>query len=137
MTNADSARRWFKEVWSDGGESAIHQLMAENVDAVQEGGTITRREQFVEVRRLFLSAFPDLKVEVEDIVAEGDKAVVRWSVRATHTGDLLDIKATNRPVSFRGMTWLEFSEGRIVRGWDSWNQGQLFESLRREDVVVS
>ena len=44
----------------------------------------------------------------------------------------------NRPVSFRGVTWLELRDGRIVRGWDSWNLGGLISSLtsagaRRED----
>jgi steroid delta-isomerase-like uncharacterized protein len=129
-TNTDRARRWFREVWVPGGESAVDALMADHVQAVQEGGTITRREQFVEVRRGLLNAFPDLKVAVDDVIGEGANVVVRWSVEATHAGDFLDIKATNRPVSFRGMTWLEFSDGRIVRGWDSWNMGALIQSLK-------
>jgi steroid delta-isomerase-like uncharacterized protein len=128
-TNVERARRWFKDVWVAGGESVVDELMAENVEASQEGGDITRREQFVEVRRQLFNAFPDLAVVVEDTVAEGAKVVVRWSVEATHAGDGLGIPATNRRVSFRGMTWLEFSEGRIVRGWDSWNLGKLLQSL--------
>ena len=129
-TNVEKARRWFKDVWVAGGESVVDELMAENVEAYQEGGDITRREQFLEVRRQLLTAFPDLAVVVEDTVAEGAKVVVRWSVDATHAGDGLGIPATHRRVSFRGMTWLEFSDGRIVRGWDSWNLGKLLQSLR-------
>jgi hypothetical protein len=34
------------------------------------------------------------------------------------------------PVSFRGMTWPEFKDGRSVRGWDSWNLGGLLQTLQ-------
>jgi steroid delta-isomerase-like uncharacterized protein len=70
-----------------------------------------------------------MSVTVEDVVEQDGKAVVRWTVRGTHRGAGLGVPSTNRPVSFRGITWLELRDDRIVRGWDSWNLGGLISSL--------
>src|SRR5262249_51971218 len=79
---------------------------------------------------VFLSAFPDLQITVEGTVAEGDEVVVRWSVQATHVGDGLGLPATGRAVSFRGMTWIRYRNGKMIEGWDCWNQAGLIQSLR-------
>jgi len=72
-----------------------------------------------------LNAFPDLQVEVEDTAADGDQVVVRWHASGTHLGAGLGMPATDRPVDFRGMTWLTFRDGVIGVGWDSWSLGRL------------
>ena len=128
-TNAERCRRWYKEVWKPGGESTVLELMAENIVGFMEGVDIHGRDQFLAERQRLLDAFPDLDIVVDDCIEAGTKTSIRWHVTATHTGDGLGFPATGRPVSFRGMTWLEFKDGRIVRGWDSWNLGGLLQSL--------
>ena len=54
---------------------------------------------------------------------------MRWTVEATHGGNALGVAATGKRVAFRGMTWLEWQNGRLVRGWDSWNLGGLLQEL--------
>ena len=66
-------------------------------------------------------------VRVEDVVSDGDVAVVRWTARATHHGGF-GADRTDRKVSVRGITWLEFRGGKLVRGWDGWN----YDGLRRQ-----
>jgi predicted ester cyclase len=66
---------------------------------------------------------------VDDLIEQGNKVAVRWSVRATHTGRGLGLMPTNQPVAFRGMTWMEIRDGKFVRGWDSWNMGALMQTL--------
>ena len=129
-TNADLARRWFKEVWVSGGERTVNELMAKDIVGYMEGADIHGLDEFLAQRTLLLQTFPDLAIVAEDVIEQGAKVAVRWHVNATHKGDGLGIPATNRQVSFRGITWLEFSEGRIVLGWDSWNLGALLQSLR-------
>jgi steroid delta-isomerase-like uncharacterized protein len=128
-TNAERSRRWYKEVWKPGGESTVLELMADNIVGFMEGVDIHRRDQFLAERQRLLGAFPDLEIVVDDCIEEGAKTATRWHVTATHTGDGLGFPATGRRVSFRGMTWLEFTDGRIARGWDSWNLGGLLQSL--------
>jgi predicted ester cyclase len=55
---------------------------------------------------------------------------VRWAAEGTHRGELLGIAATGLHIAIRGMTWLRLSNGRIVEGWDSWNQGRLMSELQ-------
>jgi steroid delta-isomerase-like uncharacterized protein len=128
-TNAERARRWYKEVWVKGGEATVDELMAENIEGFMEGADVPTRDEFHRQRRLLMQAFPDLAIFADDVIAEGAKVVVRWHGNATHGGDGLGVPPSNRPVSFRGMTWLEFENGRVVRGWDSWNLGALLQSL--------
>lgn len=65
----------------------------------------------------------------DDVIAEGDKVAVRWHFTATHAGPGAGLEPTGRRVASRGMTWLEFRDGKIVRGWDSWNLGGLMQQL--------
>ena len=128
-TNADRTRRWYKEVWNEKGEPTVHELMADTLEGYMEGVDVRTREEFLAQRRVLLDAFPDLEIVVDDVIEEGSKTVARWHVTATHKGASLGFPATHKPVAFRGMTWLEFKDGQIVRGWDSWNLGGLLQSL--------
>jgi steroid delta-isomerase-like uncharacterized protein len=103
--------------------------MAEEIEGYMEGVDVRSRAEFLVERQRLLEAFPDLVIEVDDCIEDGSKTVARWHVTATHTGDALGFPATNRKVAFRGMSWVEFTDGRIVRGWDSWNLGGLLQSL--------
>lgn len=124
------ARRWFTEVWRPGGAATVDALLASDAVGWMEGRAVNGRDDFKDARQQLLDTFPDLALTVEDLLSTGEKVAVRWRVRATHRGRGLGIPPTNRTVSFPGITWLEFSEGRIVRGWDSWNLGGLISSLR-------
>jgi steroid delta-isomerase-like uncharacterized protein len=130
MTNADRARRWYKEVWGAGGEATVEELMADDIVGVMEGTDIHNRDEFLAERRRLLEAFSDLSLVADDVIEQGPKVAVRWHVTARHTGNNLGFPATNMPVSFRGMTFIEFKDGRIVRGWDSWNLGSLIQTLQ-------
>ena len=128
--NATIARRWFEEVWVPGGETVVTELMAPDATGWMEGRVVKGPADFLDARSQLLAVFPDLAVTVDDVIEQDDKAVVRWSVQATHRGDGLGVPVTNRRVSFRGLTWMEFSGGRVVRGWDAWNLGGLIQSLQ-------
>ena len=53
-----------------------------------------------------MGAFPDLKFEVDDMVAQGDEIVVRWTARGTNTGDYFGMPATGKSIEITGMnTW--------------------------------
>lgn len=127
--NATIARRWFREVWAEGGEATVNELLAQDAIGWMEGRVVNSPQDFQNARRQLLDIFPDLAITVDDVVEQDNKVVVRWSVQATHRGPGLGVAPTNRPVSFRGMTWMELRDGQIVRGWDSWNLGGLILTL--------
>ena len=129
-SNTALATRWFEEVWNQRRDESVRELFhAEGVGHL-EGMDVHGPEGFLAARAALLDAFSGMRVTVDAVVAEGENVVVRWSARGTHDGDGLGIPASARPVSFQGMTWMRFSDGRIVEGWDRWNVGGLLESLR-------
>ena len=69
------------------------------------------------VHRRFLAAFPDGQVTTEDLIAEGDQVVERFSFRGTNTGSLMHIHATGKKVTFSGVSVFRIANGKIVEHW--------------------
>lgn len=126
------ARMWFEAVWNERRDDLMDKLMAPDAPGHIEGGELRGPAQFAEMRAMFLGAFPNLKLTVEDIAEDGENAIVRWSFSGAHTGksDALALPPTNTQVQARGMTWLIVRDGQIVEGWDAWNLGQLMNTLQ-------
>jgi steroid delta-isomerase-like uncharacterized protein len=66
---------------------------------------------------LLLNGFPDLRVEIDDIIAEGEKVVHRFTFHGTHRGEFLGIPATGKQVSVPGMQMNLFSSGKCIEVW--------------------
>jgi predicted ester cyclase len=95
-----------------------------------EGGEVRGPAGFREMRAMFLSALPNVSIEIEDILAEGDRAAVRWRATGTHSGEGFGFASSNREIGIRGTTWLVVRNGKIVEGWDTWNLAAMLDSLR-------
>ena len=130
QSNVALARRWFTEVWNERLDATVHELLDPQAVGYLEGLVSRGIPKFFEARSYILGAFPDFELTIEDMIAEGDSVVARWSAHGTHRGENLGIPATGTRVHFRGMTWLRFANGRIIEGWDSWNQGRLVSDLQ-------
>ena len=70
-------------------------------------------EQFA---KAFYSAFPDLSHRIEDVVAEGDRVVVRFALCGTHTGNFMGIPPTGREVAVPMALFCGIEAGKIRRG---------------------
>jgi steroid delta-isomerase-like uncharacterized protein len=66
---------------------------------------------------MFRRAFPDYRDTVHDIVAEGDKVVVRWTLNGTHEGDFLGTQATGKRVTTSGISIFRLADGKITDDW--------------------
>jgi steroid delta-isomerase-like uncharacterized protein len=64
---------------------------------------------------MYLKAFPDLRLDIEQIITSGDQVVVRWRATGTHKGDFNGISPTNRRVNARGCTVAEVRDDRVVK----------------------
>jgi steroid delta-isomerase-like uncharacterized protein len=77
----------------------------------------------------FFSAFPDHHTAVDDIIAEGDRVVTRWTTRGTHQGHLFGIAPTNKRVTFSGITIDRVVDEKIVETWASCDLRGLLQQL--------
>jgi predicted ester cyclase len=62
-------------------------------------------------------AFPDLRIELEQLVAEGDVVAARWTATGTHSGELVGIAPTGRAVRWAGTDVYRLAGGRVVEWW--------------------
>ena len=65
----------------------------------------------------YLIVCPDFKFTVEDLIAEGDKVVARWTVRGTNEGSFRGIPPTGKQIKGKGVTIKRISEGKVVEEW--------------------
>lgn len=78
----------------------------------------TGAEAVKEVFRILLAALPDLRVHVEDLIAEGDKVVTRNTVTGTHTGGpYMGVPATGKAIEYKEIFIGRFENGRVVETW--------------------
>jgi len=130
LTPRQVATQWFQRIWNERDESTITELMAPDAHGVHEGGVESHGPE--DFRRFFqdlIRTFPDLRIEVLDIVAEGEKAYVRWKAEGCHQGDAFGIKASGQRHQFSGVSWFVVRDGRIVGGGDCWNLNGLIARM--------
>jgi steroid delta-isomerase-like uncharacterized protein len=78
---------------------------------------------------VMLTAFPDLERKLEDVVAEGDRVVARWSARGTHNGDFNGMPPTGKVADSSGITIFRVEDGRIVEEWSESDMLGLLQQL--------
>ncbi len=128
--NKTIARRFNEDVWGRGDQAALEELLDPDfVDHDALPGQGPGREGHKQILAAFRSAFPDLNVTTEDIVAEGEKVVSRWTARGTHQGELLGIAPTGNGVTIKGIDVLRVAEGRIVERWAQFNDLEMMQQL--------
>jgi steroid delta-isomerase-like uncharacterized protein len=93
----------------------------------QELRGIEKAKQFVST---FLEAFPDTSFSVEDLIAEGDKVVSRYTARGTHQGETEEFgPPTGRQLEQEGITIHRVEDGKIVEEWNQYDNLSILQQL--------
>ena len=118
MRNKQLVRESIERVWGQQRLDEVERYLSPDfVDHGALPGTPPGPAGFADGARRLLAAFPDARNEIHDIVAEGDRVVVRWTMTGTHTGGGLGIPATGRAVRITGITMSRVVDGRITEHW--------------------
>jgi steroid delta-isomerase-like uncharacterized protein len=78
---------------------------------------------------MYLVGIPDLRVTIEELVAEGDKVAVRRSYAGTHQGELLGIPPTGKQVRIGGISIFRLAGGKIAEQWEQLDRLALMQQL--------
>jgi steroid delta-isomerase-like uncharacterized protein len=130
--NKELGRRFMDEVWNKGNLDFIDEVTAPNfvshdpAGPEDMGGGVEGLRRFAEMYR---SAFPDIQMTVEDVIAEGDKVVTRWTVRATHQGELMGIPPSGNPVAVTGISIDRIEGGKFVETWSNYDALRMMQQL--------
>lgn len=121
--NKAVVRRFIEEVWNQGNLDAIGEFLSEDhIDhdpsqADSPGGLAAAREFIVSYR----TAFPDARIDMGELIAEGDLVAGSWVATGTHQGDLMGIPPTGKPIHITGIGIDRVVDGRIVESWSNWD----------------
>ena len=128
--NRELVRCFNEEVWGRGRLDLIQELFAPDfVDHYQaQGGPPGRDGIGYGVARI-RDAFPDLTVVTEDIICEGDKAVLRWSGHGTYAGGFPGIDARGQRVTMSGMHLYRIADGKIAERWEEFDGAAVMRQL--------
>lgn len=128
--NKALGRRWTEEVWNKGNLAAMDELLAANfVFHWAPPGVPTNAEGYKQVVTMFRSAFQEMKISIEDMIAEGDKVATRWTGRSTHKGDFMGIPATGKQVTTTGITINRVEGGKITEEWNEMDMMGMMQQL--------
>jgi predicted ester cyclase len=119
-----------EEVWNGGHTSHLPDLVAAEYVYFNSRGDELRGPQGCERRMTVLrSAFPDLRMEIEDILGEGDSVAYRVKTRGTFTGKLRDNQPTGKSFAARASVFARFAGGKLVHEVEYVGEPTAFEQL--------
>ena len=118
--NKATVRRFYEQVVNGGDLRAVGDLIHPSFGDPE---TIAQRVQ------VWRAALPDGRRTIEDLVAEGDRVVVRYTDRGTHRGPFFGVPATGRAVEYGGTWVLRMAEGKIAEGWHAMDTLGLLQQL--------
>jgi steroid delta-isomerase-like uncharacterized protein len=121
--------KWFELVWNQGKRAAIAEMMSADA-LIHDGGSDTRGpDGFYVFFDRMLATFSDVRVIVEDSIAEADRVCVRWTFTAKHTGAGLGIAPTGKSVRVTGITIMRVANGKLLEGWQNWDMLGLMQQI--------
>ncbi len=128
--NKEVTRRFSAEVWGEGNFALADELLApeliEHTPFPPGEPGLVGHKKFLAI---FRTAFPDLTVTVDDVIAEGNLTYLRWHGSGTHQGSLMNIAPTGNPVEITGMDICRLEDGKIVERWAEVNTLGLMQQV--------
>ena len=130
-TNKALVRRWVEEGWNAGNLAVIDAIYAPNV--VQHDPSspapVTSSEALKGYVGSFLTTFPDLHFTIDDLLAEDDKVLWRFTSQATHTGPLMNIPPTGKHATVTGMVLFRVANDKIAEVWVNFDTLGMLQAI--------
>lgn len=123
-------RRWYEDVVNDNDYSAVEELLAPDYRAHFPGAPEpVDSDGHKGMVEMFAAAFPDWHESVQDVIAEGDKVVIRVTAGGTQQGDFQGMAPTGRTVTITGIGIARIENGRIAESWWDFDGLGLMQQL--------
>jgi steroid delta-isomerase-like uncharacterized protein len=122
-------RRFIEEVVNRGDTSALDELVHPDYVFRSPGEELRGGEGVKALLDGYREAFPDLRIEIDELLVAEEATVVEFTLTGTHRGELLGISPTGRRINVNGMIRSRFRDGRIVEEWEILDQLSLLEQL--------
>ena len=134
--NKQVVQRFVEECWNQGNLNKASEYLSDQVrfhDPAFPGlssGIQNIKNHIEETRR----AFPDLKISIDDTIAERNEVVLHWTVRGTHKGPFLGMQPTQRKATIDGTSIYRLDGSKVVESHANWNLASLMAQLGVAEV---
>ncbi|HVM29770.1 MAG TPA: ester cyclase [Candidatus Limnocylindrales bacterium] len=115
--NAEIVRRLISEAWPGDNLDLLDAHVAEEYLEHAPFGQVVGREGYREGIALFNGAFSGLRLEVHEVIEQGDHVAARFTFRGRHAGEFMDIPPSGRDVVMEGITMTRLEAGQVVEEW--------------------
>jgi steroid delta-isomerase-like uncharacterized protein len=115
--NKAIARRGFEEVFTHKNVTVLDKLAVADFTFHSASRTIQGREAVKQFLKMFLTAFPDLSLTIEDLIGEGDCVSIRYTNRGTHQAPFMGMAPTGKSITVTGLEFLHLANGKVIEEW--------------------
>ena len=133
MDHNNSIQRLYDLINAGDIDGFSQQLADDFVEHEEIPGLPPTKEGVVQYFRIMLAAFPDMRMELQDSFASGDKAVARLRISGTHMGDFAGIPATGNPVSVNLIDITRFGDDGLAR--EHWGVADQLSMMQQLGVI--
>ena len=130
-------RRLIEETWTRGNLALADEVLTTSF--VRHGptaeGEVRGREGLKRLVTMYRTTYPDLRVRVEEQVAEGALVVTRWTAQGTHRGELMGIAPTGKPITVAGVIIDRMTSGKIEAEWAYYDVMGMLQQLGAANVI--
>ena len=130
--NKELASRFYEEIDKQNFDAAIAMIAPDGKLYSQGGFEPATRDDLKPMFPAWFSAFPDYAHQIHDIIAKGDKVVVRTTYTGTHKGDFFGVPASGNTFIYLGIHILTIKDGKIAEGWILEDMLYLMQQLGME-----
>jgi steroid delta-isomerase-like uncharacterized protein len=129
--NKTVIRLSFEELFNEGALAVADEVFAANYVGHDPAlpADLHGPAEFKQFVQMYRSAFPDLRLTIEDQIAESDRVVTRFTARGTHRGALMGIPATGNSVTVTGISVDRMADGKSVESWTSYDLMSMMQQL--------
>lgn len=122
--------RKVEQFWNDGNPALINQLFAPNYRHHDpHNPEVHNLETYTRWLTALRAAFPDLRMQIDDVITEGNKAVLRWTIRGTHTGEYMGLMPTGQKMTLSGINVYYVADGKITEAWFNYDSVGMMGQL--------
>lgn len=131
--NKTLIRRYFQEVWNEADLKVVEEVTPEPFVLHFQGQPIVAtHKEHQDVVQYWLNGFPDYKVTIQDVIAEEDKVVARYTFTGTHQGEVLGISPTANKIEVGGIWICRVENGLLTECWEEYDEQGLRNQLQKE-----
>ncbi len=131
MTNKDIVTEFFIEGYVNHNYNRLLEIIS---DKYYDNSPCAARsnKECVNVLKNTEKSFPDMQVDIQDLIEENNKVTVRVLFSGTYSGRMYDVSTQSKKITFEALEIFRMENGLIVESWGYWPDTQIKELLTRE-----